>query len=71
MFTVMIVDDEPLICKGISAMIPWEELGAESAGLAENGAEALERIRKVKSRYYYYRYSDACYGWAGIDRGLQ
>ena len=47
MFTVMIVDDEPLICKGISAMIPWEELGAESAGLAENGAEALERIRKV------------------------
>ena len=46
MFTVMIVDDEPLICKGISAMIPWEELGAESAGLAEMERKLLRGLEK-------------------------
>ncbi|MBT9777774.1 response regulator [Clostridium sp. MCC353] len=48
MLSVMIVDDEPLICKGLAAMIPWEKLGLTSAGHAENGEEALVRIGEMK-----------------------
>lgn len=48
MFTVLIVDDEPLICKGVAAMIPWEELGIRQLGTAGNGEEALGIIREKK-----------------------
>lgn len=48
MLSVMIVDDEPLICKGLTAMIPWEKLGLTPAGTAENGEEALARMGEIK-----------------------
>ncbi|WP_219836190.1 response regulator [Paenibacillus sp. R14(2021)] len=42
---VLIVDDEPLICKGLRLTIPWEELGAEVIGEAYNGLQALKLMQ--------------------------
>jgi two-component system response regulator YesN len=42
MYRVLIVDDEPIICKGLRDTIEWDNLGLEISGEAHNGAEALE-----------------------------
>ena len=44
MYYVQIVDDEPIIRKGLSKMIDWNELGFEIACLAQNGKQALEQL---------------------------
>lgn len=45
MLKVLIVDDEALVRIGIKTIIPWEELGFELIGEAENGKKALEMAR--------------------------
>lgn len=47
MYSVIIVDDEPRIRRGISHCMPWERLGFSLAGEAGNGVEALELVRAV------------------------
>jgi two-component system response regulator YesN len=44
MYRVVIVDDEPIICKGLRDTIEWDSLGLELSGEAHNGAEALELV---------------------------
>ena len=44
MYRVFIVDDEPLICKGLRETIEWDSLGLEISGEAHNGAEAITLI---------------------------
>lgn len=44
-FKTLIVDDEPIIGRGLSLTIPWEEHGIEIAGIAYDGEEALEKIQ--------------------------
>nr|WP_263326408.1 response regulator [Neobacillus sp. Marseille-Q6967] len=44
-FKMLIVDDEPIIGRGLSLTIPWSEHGIEIAGIAYNGAEAIEKIK--------------------------
>ncbi|WP_028560507.1 response regulator transcription factor [Paenibacillus pinihumi] len=41
---MLIVDDEPIICRGLRETIPWEEIGVEVAGEAYDGMEALELL---------------------------
>ena len=41
MYRVLIVDDEPIILKGLRETIEWDSLGMEIAGEAKNGEEAL------------------------------
>lgn len=41
----MIIDDEPLIRRGLESMIPWESMGCRLVGQAANGEEGLEKIR--------------------------
>lgn len=48
MRTVMIIDDEPLIRRGLESMIPWETMGCCLIGQAVNGEEGLEKIRACK-----------------------
>ena len=48
MYRVIIVDDEPLIRKGLRATIEWDELGLELSGEASNGSEAWEQILVIK-----------------------
>lgn len=44
----MIIDDEPLIRRGLESMIPWEKLGCRLVGQASNGEEGLEKIRESR-----------------------
>ena len=43
--SVMIVDDEYMIVKGLERLIRWQELGLQLAGTAGNGQEALDLMR--------------------------
>lgn len=46
MYNVLIVDDERIIREGIANELSWEELGLSLTGLASNGKEGLELLRK-------------------------
>ena len=48
MYRVVLVDDERLIVRGLSSVVPWQELGCEVAGAAYDGKTGLELIRTVK-----------------------
>lgn len=48
MYKVLIVDDEPAVCKGLGLLIDWKAYGFEVADYALNGLEAMEKIRAGK-----------------------
>lgn len=48
MIKILIVDDEPVICQGLSQTIPWEEVGAHIVGIAYNGEKALQMISDLE-----------------------
>lgn len=45
MYKVVIVDDDRIIRKGLSSVIPWAEHGFELVGVAADGEEGLELIK--------------------------
>jgi signal transduction histidine kinase len=48
MHRILIVDDNPIIRKGLIKMINWNALNAELAGEAENGEKAVELIKALE-----------------------
>ncbi|MCX7773189.1 MAG: response regulator [Clostridia bacterium] len=48
MYKVMIVDDEPMIRKGIRTMVNWEEHQCQVVCEAFDGVEGVEKIRELK-----------------------
>ena len=48
MYSLLIVDDEPLVRKSIVKIIDWYSLGFSNIYEAEDGLEALEICRKCK-----------------------
>ena len=48
MYSVVLVDDERLIVRGLSTVVPWEELGCRVAGTAYDGAAGLDLIRRER-----------------------
>lgn len=44
--TVLLADDEPLIIKGLSKLLPWSELGIEIIGVTYDGKELLELMEQ-------------------------
>lgn len=48
MLKVVIVDDEERICQLIRALVDWDDLGMEVAGMANNGLDALELVNEIK-----------------------
>lgn len=48
MYKVVIIDDEPIIVKGLSKMVLWEKYGCKVVGTAEDGQEGLELIRRIR-----------------------
>ncbi len=48
MYRVILVDDERLIVKGLSSVVPWAEMGCQVAGTAYDGAGGLALIRELK-----------------------
>lgn len=47
MYTVLLVDDEPLAIEGLQLFVNWEQLGFRVCGACENGAEALAAAREL------------------------
>ncbi len=48
MYRVVLVDDDRLILRGLSTILPWAGLGCEIAGTAGDGAEGLALIRSLR-----------------------
>ncbi len=48
MIKLLIAEDEYIVRRGIISSIDWESLDIEVVGEAENGAEALEKAKKLK-----------------------
>ena len=48
MFNVLIIDDEPMIRKGLIQIIPWDKLGCVVCGEAADGVEGIEKIHQYK-----------------------
>lgn len=48
MYRVFVVDDEPSVIEGLKIMIPWNELGFELCGDADNAQQALARIEELR-----------------------
>ncbi len=44
MFSVQIVDDEPIVRMGLKKLIPWEKLEFQVVCEAQNGTEALQQL---------------------------
>lgn len=44
MLSIFLVDDEPIILRGLKKLIPWEENGFQISGQAANGEDALRKI---------------------------
>ena len=47
MYRVILVDDERLIIRGLSTVVPWAELGCEVVGTAHDGVKGLELIHSL------------------------
>ena len=47
-YKVLIVDDEPIIRRGLSLTVPWQDHRMEVAGTACDGKEAIEKIEEMK-----------------------
>lgn len=43
---VLIVDDEPIVCRGLRETVPWDEWGVHVVGEAHDGGEALEALAR-------------------------
>ena len=48
MYSVVLVDDERLIVKGLSSVIPWADLDCQVVGTAYDGASCLALIRQLQ-----------------------
>ncbi|NRF90645.1 response regulator [Paenibacillus frigoriresistens] len=44
MLKALLIDDEINILRNFQSVIPWEDIGIEIVGLAENGAKAMELV---------------------------
>lgn len=47
LYSLLIVDDEEIIRKGLQQYMPWEEMNFCIAGEAETGVQALEAVRRL------------------------
>ena len=45
MLRVLIADDESKVCQLIEKLVDWDAHGMEVVAVAENGIEALEKIK--------------------------
>ena len=65
MYTILIIDDEPIVKIALRSILPWEEHGFSICGTASNGLEAMPLIQK------HYRFKNAGNGWTGTNPYLE
>ena len=53
MYTVMLIDDEPIILEKLRHVIDWEQEGCRIVAEARNGAEALKLCRDLKPQLIF------------------
>ena len=70
MISVLIVDDEPAVCRLLRHLIRWEELDMTLSGFVYDGQEALELLEEKEAGYCYYRYMYARKERSGADSGI-
>ena len=46
MYSILIIDDEPIVKIALRSILPWEEHGFSICGTASNGLEAMSLIEK-------------------------
>ena len=46
MYSILIIDDEPIVKIALRSILPWEEHGFSICGTASNGPEAMPLIEK-------------------------
>ena len=46
MYSILIIDDEPIVKIALRSILPWEEHGFFICGTASNGLEAVPLIEK-------------------------
>ena len=56
MLRVLIADDESKVCQLIEKLVDWGALGMEVVAVAENGIEALEKIKVDLLRIIIFNY---------------
>ncbi|KRG17001.1 hypothetical protein ACA29_01085 [Lederbergia galactosidilytica] len=45
-YKMLLVDDEPIILRGLRLTIPWETINVEVIDIAQDGEEAIEKIKE-------------------------
>lgn len=45
-YQVLIVDDEEIVCRGLTRFVKWSNYGFQVAGTASDGEEALSLLKK-------------------------
>lgn len=48
MYKVVVVDDEPIIVKGLTKLVPWEKYDCKVVSTAGDGMEGIQVIRKYR-----------------------
>jgi len=48
MYTILLLDDEPLILESLKTIIPWEELDLRCIGTGTDGVQGIELIEKYE-----------------------
>lgn len=48
MYKVVVVDDEPIIVKGLTKLVPWEKYGCKVVSTAGDGMEGIQVIREYR-----------------------
>jgi len=48
LYQVLLVDDERIVLESLKGSLNWEQIGFSVCGTADNGMEALERIREYR-----------------------
>ena len=69
MYNAVIVDDDRLIIRGLSSVVPWQKLGCRVVGTAVDGGEGIRLIRECRPDHPADGYPDAQYGRADHGRG--
>ena len=60
MYSILIIDDEPIVKIALRSILPWEEHGFSICGTASNGLEAMPLIEKHQPDLWIYGHTHEC-----------